>query len=256
MGDSIYQTLFMLEVCDATNDKIESIHIQTNKACTYYKDHPYGSVGITTEAAKFLAPVFVEQGWTVTIGDTIPEHAFDIDSFRRLRLNFTCGDIRLWCYNLAAICLPMDLRRQTLTKMTPDVSYADKIVLCRTDRYRNAFIDWKILEPLKDKIVFLGLEKEHKDFCDACFKVDYLKCEDALHMLNVMSGAKTVIANPCGPYALAEQAKISRCLLTPEFLLVDERHMTIGPVNVIPQGGDAYMCGTNDRLRKYVEMMI
>lgn len=266
MGDSIYHTLFMLEAQEALNDSILtkrqleardalSIHLQTNKPCSYYKEHPYGTVGLTTAAADFLAPLFEKQGWPTTIGDDVPYGAFDIDNFRKLRLNFSCGEIRTWAYQLAGMQLPMDLSRQTLTRFTPDASFADKIILCKTDRYVNAFIDLNMLKPLQKKLVFLGLPKEHEDFCRDFFKVDYERCEDAKRMLDVMAGSQAVIANPCGPYALAEMAKLKRCLLTPEFMLLDDKHITIGPVNVIPQGGDFMMCGTLSRLMAWVEQM-
>lgn len=266
MGDSIYHTLFMLEAQEALNEAILanrqleardslSIHLQTNKKCSYYKEHPYGTVGLTTAAADFLAPLFEKQGWPTTVGDEIPYGAFDIDNFRKLRLNFSCGEIRLWCYNLSAVPLPMNLQRKTLTKYEPDSSFAEKVIVCRTDRYINAYIDYKLLEPIKDRIVFVGLEKEHKSFCDEIFPVDYYKCKDAVDMLNVMAGAKAVISNPCGPYALAEQAKLPRCLLTPEFLVIQEKYIGIGPVNVIPQGGACWMCGTNSRLQEYVKQI-
>ena len=205
-------------------------------------------------AAEFLSPLLELQGWKTSVSDDVPSGYIDLDKFRELRLNFSGSDIRAWVYNLVKLQLPMDLRRKTILKHGIDSSFSDKVIFAKTDRYVNPFLDFNILKPLKDKIVFIGLPQEHKDFCDRFFKVDYQKCEDAARMLEVIAGGKTFIANQCGPYSLAEQAKVRRCLLTAEFMVWEKIDRIVpGPCNVIPQGGECYICGTNERLAAYVE---
>lgn len=253
----MYQTLFMLELSEALNQKIEEIHLQTDKPSNCYKPHVYGDVCLSKNAAEFLAPLLELQGWKTSISDSLPKDFFDLDRFRQLKLNFGANDIRAWVYNLTAYQLPMNLQRQTISKFPIDASFADKVVLAKTDRYINPFIDYGLLKPLKDKIVFIGLPQEHKAFCDTYFKVDYEMCPDAVKMMSVIAGAKTFIANQCGPYSLAEQAKTRRCLLTSEFMVFEKIHRIVpGPVNVIPQGGEAYMCGTNERFKSYIERLM
>ena len=246
MGDSVYHTLFMLELSEHIKSPIESINIQWGKKASFTMKHCYGDQQLTKAAAEFLAPLFESQGWKTEVNDHCPSDYLDLDTFRELPVNFAAGEIRLWVYNLVGLPLPMNLQRPTI-KVQPDTSFNGKIILAHTDRYLNPLIDFSILKPYADRIVIIGLEPEHKDFCQEFFNVDFYRCKDALDAARVIAGGSLMIANPCGLYSIAEQMKMNRMLISCErmcLLYKGKKMMVAGPNNVIPQGGVAFSVGT------------
>lgn len=197
------------------------------------------------------------QGWKTSISDSVPDDCLDLDEFRKCRLNFSAFDIRLWYYNLVKGFYPMNLQRKTIF-VDADKRFRDKIILAHTSRYQNVYLDYNALKPLQKQIMMIGLEEEHKAFCEKYFDVDFYKVKDALDAAKIIKGAKMMIANQCGLYSLAEQMKTPRILCTSEF--IDIKHpqtgQTIwiqGPCNVIPQGGQCYAAGTTQRLQLIVQ---
>ena len=119
----------------------------------------------------------------------------------------------------------MDLQRKIIDVPPSDVA-KDKIVIVKTSRYNNFFFDWKKLKEWKDHFIFISLDAEHEAFCKDIFEVERYKAEDALDVAKAMSGAKLVIGNQGGLYAIAEMMKHNDRIFP-------------GPVNVLPQGGKA-----------------
>ena len=175
---------------------------------------------LTKTAAEFLAPLLESQGWKTSISDKVPEDYVDLDDFRTRKLNFSSGDCRLWYYTLVNLVLPMNMRRQII-KVDPDTSYRDKIILVRTSRYNNHFLDWNVLKPYQKDIIMLGLETEHNDFCREFFPVDYLKVNNALDIAETMAGSKFIVGNQGGLFSIAEMMKTPRILTTAEFNVVE-----------------------------------
>ena len=142
-------------------------------------------------------------------------------------------------------------------KVEPNRQFRDKIVLAKTSRYCNVFLDWTILKPFAKDIIMVGLEEEWKDFCSQYCKVDFYKCKDALDAAQMIAGAKFMIANQCGLYSLAEQMKTPRILTTAEFISINHKDagwITVpGPCNVIAQGGKAAMVGTTAKFSATLE---
>lgn len=212
---------------------------------------------MTKGAAEFLAPLFESQGWKTTISDTVPIGYIDLDRFRDLKLDFNAGDIRLWYYNLINVALPMNLSRATIG-VKPDESYKDKIVLVKTSRYCNVYLDWSVLKQYQNDIIMLGLEEEHTAFCEAYFPVDFIKVKDALEAAEIIAGAKFMVANQCGLYSIAEMMKTPRIVCPPEFMSIkhpknDQFIVVPGPCNVIAQGGKVAFASTTAKLDAILE---
>lgn len=258
MGDSIYQLLFMREVSEYLNQTIEEIHIQTGKPATFSQPHVYGNEQITEKAARYLLPLLASQMITVSISDECPEGFLDLDQFRDLKLNFSSGDIREWVYNLVDFQLPMNLSRPTL-KVTPDRSFSNKIILAKTSRYNNVMIDYDLLRPLEKDIVMIGLMEEWQDFCQRYFYVEFCSTNNALQAAQMIAGSRMFISNQCGLFSIAESLKTPRILLTAEYIDIERsgvRYAYPGPVNVICQGGEFAMVGTNAKLEGIVDNIL
>jgi hypothetical protein len=82
-------------------------------------------------------------------------------------------------------------------------------VITRSSRYRPADGEegWRnIIETgmLTDNAVFVGLEKEHRDFTKTFgIDVEYYKAQDFLDLANVIAGADLVVCNQGLTYSLA-----------------------------------------------------
>jgi hypothetical protein len=91
-------------------------------------------------------------------------------------------------------------------------------------------LNYKKLEPAKDKILLVGTPKEHQDFCKEQFPCEYKPVRDALELATIINSANLFIGNQNGVFAVAEQLKVPRMLETAE------NHPASAP-NVLPMGG-------------------
>jgi len=240
-GDLLYSLHFVIEMLDYFNAKTSdySFNIQTNQPAQYAGTHPYGNVMMTQAAAEFLKPLIESLKFkNVSISDEMPDDCINISQFRKLRLNFTSGDLRYHYYELTKLHLPQDFSRNIFNYLPnntfPELN--DKILLIHTSRYNNYFLNLKELRLFQDKLLFIGLKSEHDSFQKEFFELDYLPCENELDLALKMKSACGVIGNQSGLYALAEMLKIPRILFTAEFNKI-QGILTIGPVNVNPMGG-------------------
>ena len=201
--------------------------------------------------------MFESQGWHTSISDKVPTGYIDLDMFRDLHINFSTFDIRLWYCHMTNGYVPMNLARQIIS-VDKDTTFEGRILLAKTSRYNNIFLDYNALKPIADKIVMIGLEEEHKAFCEDYFKVDYYKVEDAYDAAKKIAGCRCMISNQCGLYSIAEMMKTPRMLCTAEYIEIEHPktgqlvHVP-GPCNVIPQGGICYAIGTTAKLKAIVE---
>lgn len=85
-----------------------------------------------------------------------------------------------------------------------------KVVINRTERYRNSMFPWRtVTDKYRDDAVFIGLKKEYEDFCTNCGYVPYYKTETFLDAAKVMSGADLFIGNQSCCFAIAEGLKLN-----------------------------------------------
>jgi hypothetical protein len=83
----------------------------------------------------------------------------------------------------------------------------ERVICCRSPRYHNEHgtFPWKgAHEAYGDRLLFIGLPEEHKDFEGllGC-RVEHAKTENFLDMAKIMAGAKQVIANQSSPLWVA-----------------------------------------------------
>lgn len=82
----------------------------------------------------------------------------------------------------------------------------DKIVVFRSSRYQNKFVDYSFLNGHKDKFVFIGLDDEYNEF-KKMIDCERIEIKNALEAANLIGSAKLVIGNQTFFYSLAESAK-------------------------------------------------
>lgn len=228
----------LLEFHKIPVNQVEFI-LQINQPADFVmKNHPWGKVMMTKAAAEYILPLVRTIGFKdVQISEKLPKEAISLSDFRKLKLNTSAGEIRSWYYELVSQHLPQDYSRKIINvekNTVPEVK--DKIVLCLTNRYRNCFLDLKVLEGFKKYLVFLGFDSEYESFCKEFFELDRIETKDGLHTARIFNSAIGVLSNQSGNYTIAEQMKCNRILMSPEFIKMDGRIYT-GPVDNLPQGG-------------------
>ena len=210
---------------------------------------------VTQSASDFMLPLLQQQGFTVThtLKENLMPGYIDLDNFRSPLICHKGGDIREWYYQLLLQHLPKDFSRK-LFEVRPNrhPQLKDKVILIKTPRYLNPFIDWKQLEAVKDNLVFMGLPVEHRNFCQEFFPVQYLEVEDGIDAAEKMVSAKGVVGNASGLYTLAECLKVPRILVSSEWTTSGKP----GPNVVFPIGGWNQVVRINCRLLAAVKELL
>ena len=105
-------------------------------------------------------------------------------------------------------------------------------------------IDYSIL---KDQdIIFVGLDSEYQSFKNMySFEPKRVNVKDALHMAQIINSCRLFIGNQSMAFAIAEQLKVPR-------ILEQYAHAP----NVIPQGGEYFVCHTSDQFNKAISLSL
>ena len=93
--------------------------------------------------------------------------------------------------------------------VAPDPRTDGRIVISRTERYRNDQFKWRmVLEMHGSRLVFIGLPHEHQDFVARYGNVEYLPTPNLLDVARLIYGADLFIGNQSCPRAIAEGLKV------------------------------------------------
>lgn len=255
LGDILFSLHFVKEFCAAKKIKHPGFNLRINQRANYSQEHPNGNLLMTEKAAVFLKPLLDEIFAPVTVSPDLPDNFYNLDKVRKLNINFFCGDIRTWYYNLSPEHLPQDFETPLFVP-EKDERFKNKVVLIYTSRYRNVFIDYDFLKRYQEQLVFFGLPEEYESFCKNHFELEFYRLNDAKETAGLMAGAKGIIGNPSGLYTIAECMKIPRVLLTPEYMRYDNGAVMGGPVNVHPRGGWFEVAQTDDKFRISVDNLM
>lgn len=84
----------------------------------------------------------------------------------------------------------------------------DNIVINRTDRYQNISFPWKqIVEHYSHRLIFIGTESEHRNFCQEFGNVGYIKTQNLMEAARLIKGSPLYIGNQSVGNAIAEGLK-------------------------------------------------
>ena len=85
---------------------------------------------------------------------------------------------------------------------------AGRVVINRTERYRNPFFPWKdIIDTYGDRLMFIGTKAEHNMFCVDFGNVDFEPTRDMLDVAELIRGSLLFIGNQSCANAIAEGLK-------------------------------------------------
>ena len=206
LGDLIYALPVIKELA---KDHECHFYIQANKIMPveYFK-HPSGSVFIDDRMLNLFLPLMKKQKF-IHKAEKYNHQEIDInfDLFRELPVNIHFNSPR-WYFHIAGI--QVDLTDPYMD-VEPHEKVKNKIVIHRTFRHRNQFINYKFLEIYND-LVFVGTKDEYEDLKRDVKNLEIYDCKDYLDMARVIKSCKFFIGNQSVAYPMAEALKVPRIL--------------------------------------------
>lgn len=86
-----------------------------------------------------------------------------------------------------------------------------RVVVARSPRYHNSHFPWsKIVNHLREEILFIGLKQEHEAFCAEFGPVEYKSTQNMLEAAELIAGSTLFIGNQSSPNSIAEGLKHPR----------------------------------------------
>ena len=215
LGDLMYSLPLVKEL--SKNYKC-SFFIEINKKTGVdYGNHPSGDVFINERTANLLIPLLANQDYMSKVSIYNNEVIdIDLNLFRDIPINFYFHSVR-WYMHLTGS--QFDMSTPALNVKPHDI-IKNKIVIMRSPRYRNMYIDYKLLKNTKN-IVCIGLKSEFEDLKRDIPYLEFYDCKDFLEMAQIIKSCKFFIGNLCFAYSIAETLKVPRLLeASPEFPVV------------------------------------
>ncbi len=200
------------------------INLNKEMPIPYYK-HPAGKVFIDDRIYNLIEPLLKNQNYLNKVSVFKEEEIdIDLDLFREMPVNLNFNSCR-WFFHITGV--QVDLTEPYLKAQEHD-QMKNKIILHRTFRYRNNFINYKFLSNFDD-MFFIGLKNEYEDLKKDIKNLQFYDCKDYLDMANAIYSSKIFIGNSSVAFPIAEALKIPRLLeACPEFPIMQ------------PSGKDAF----------------
>jgi len=215
MGDIVYSFPVIKELSKNHNC---NLYIQINKPMkAYYHKHPSQNVFLDERIVKLLLPLLRKQSFLNSVNIYNDEKIdVDLDIFRDVPINIRFHSIR-WYSHITGVQPNME---NSFLSVEPHESIKNKIVLVRTHRYRNEYINYKFLEKTKN-LLFVGLKSEFNDLKKEIHNLEFYDCKDFLELAQIIKSSKFFIGNLCFAYSVAEALKVPRLLeACPDFPVV------------------------------------
>ena len=186
-----------------------NLYINNNKLLEKaYSRHPANNVYINDRIFDILQPLLKSQKYINKI-DSYNSEEIDInlDLFRELPINILFDNLKY--YSLLTGIQP-DINAPYLDVPKHD-KIVNKIVIQRTFRYRNQFINYKFLNNYHD-IYFIGTNSEYQDMKKEVTNLKFYECKDFLEMAKIINSSKFFIGNSSVGFPIAEALKAPRLL--------------------------------------------
>ncbi len=203
--------------------------------------NPLGDVYLNKKMFEFMEPFLIHQEYisNVSIFDNQKVDA-DLDQFRTVPVSPAMGSLVkryfLFIHNYIDLTLPWLKNEKNISELN------DKILVCRSERYRNENINYAFLNTQKN-VVFCGIDDEWEDFRRWVPKSERIVANNCLELSNYINSCKFFIGNQSMPFAIAEGLKKDRLLEICSFA-----------PNVIPSGGKCNEFLTQQGFQNFVNL--
>jgi hypothetical protein len=214
LGDLIYSLATIKEL--SKKHKCD-LYIQTNKSMQFDYTNSTKQVLLTDRSCELIIPLLKEQEFLNSVkyynGESID---VNFDLFRKIPINLSFYSTR-WFSHLAGINIDVT---DTFLSVKAHIDIKDKIIIHRSPRYRNAYINYKFLNDQKN-LLCIGLENEYKNLKKEINNLEFHNCKNFLEMAQIVKGSKFYIGNMSFQYIIAEGLKVPRLLeASPDFPVV------------------------------------
>ena len=185
-----------------------NLYINLNKKIKFYLKHPAGNFLINEKIFNMLLPLLRHQKYLNKV-EKYSNQEIDVnfDLFRELPINNLFDNAKY---------------ASVITGIHPDLNLAfleaenhkeitNKIIIQRTFRYRNNFVNFNFLNNYND-LYFVGTFEEYKDLKSEVKNLSFYECKDFLDMANVVKSSKFVLANSSITFPIAEGSNKPRLL--------------------------------------------
>jgi|TARA_B100001540_G_C15802059_1_gene640332 hypothetical protein len=214
LGDLIYSFSVIQELSKTHKC---NFFIQTNKKIPieYFK-HPANGYYIDERMLNLFLPLIQKQTFITKIEKyTNQEIDIDLNLFRTLPVNI-CFNSPRWYFHITGV--QVDLSTPYL-EVDEHNELKDKIIIHRTFRHRNQFINYKFLKNFDD-LYFIGTNDEYLDLKKEVPNLMIYECKDFLEMAQIIKSSKFFIGNQSIAYPMAEALKVPRLLEAEPFFPV------------------------------------
>tara|TARA_B100000674_G_scaffold206032_1_gene168372 strand:+ start:512 stop:1405 length:894 start_codon:yes stop_codon:yes gene_type:complete len=206
LGDLIYSLPLIKKLSDSHKC---NLYVNLNKKFTYdYYKHTGNGYYIDERTFKFLSPLLKTQKSLNTIKKYEDEKIdINLDLFREIPISFTFNSPR-WFFAITGE--HFDLNNPSLF-VDDHAEIKNKIVILRSFRFRNIYINYDFLKNYND-LLYVGVEEEYQDLKKNIPNLEMYNCKDLLEMAQIIKSSKFFLGNMSVGYALSETLKVPRLL--------------------------------------------
>ena len=214
LGDLIYSLATIKELSKSHKCKL---YIQIDKPMPLNYGNSSKKVFISKRSGDLIFPLLRNQDF-LDVVDIYKDEKIDInlDLFRDIPINLSFYSTR-WFSHMCGININVE---NTFLSAKPHNLIKNKIIIHRSPRYRNPYINYKFLNNAKN-LLCIGLEDEFKNLKKEIDNLEFHDCKDFLEMAEIIKASKFYIGNMSFQYNMAEGLKIPRLLeASPDFPVV------------------------------------
>lgn len=179
--------------------------------------HKGDKIYMTERMVKMVLPLLKNQNY-INIVEIFNNQKIDIDLnlFRKMPMNFNLDEVR-WYFHLTGV--HVDLSQQYLFANEHQF-IKKKIVIMRSTRRKNTFINYKFLRNFND-VLFLGLQEEYEDLKKEIPNLKFYNCKNFLEAAEIIKSSKFFIGNSSFGFTIAEGLKVPRIMESyPDFPVI------------------------------------
>ena len=204
LGDLIYSLAAIKELSKSHKCKL---YIQIEKPMIDYDDSSR-KVFIDKRSGDLILPLLRNQDFLETVNIYKDEKIdINLDLFRDIPINHSFYSSR-WFSHICGININVE---NTFLSVKPHDLIKNKIIVGRSPRYRNAYINYKFLKNTRN-LLCIGLKDEFQDSKKDINNLEFHDCKDFLEMAEIIKASKFFIGNMSLQYIISEALKVPRLL--------------------------------------------
>ncbi len=174
----------------------------------YHHAHQAGNFFLNKKIYKMLLPLFSSQKYINNV-DIYSNQNIDInfDLIRELPINILFDNLR---YGFQIAGVQPDISKAYID-VEPHKTIKNKIVVLRSLRYQNQFINYEFIQNYED-ILFVGTKDEYSELKKEIKNLEFHDCKDFLEMTQIIKAGRFFVGNSSVGIDLAEAVKTPRLL--------------------------------------------